>query len=181
MANEEEIIHDEMWCFRSETAKLLGLSITQIHTSLTDGDNSVGTLTRSFEQLADFCSMVLQLSNDTDNVQQNREAINELAQNMSATVYDAIVAFQFYDRLSQRMDHVSGSLEQLSHLIKDDENLNDPIGWKNLRDHIRSSYSMDAEHVMYKAIMDGASIEEALVLYNEKLNESAASDDIELF
>jgi uncharacterized protein YoxC len=181
MSSEDKIIHDELWCFRSETAKLLGLSVTQIHTSLTDGDNSVGTLTDSFQQLADFCSSVQQLSADNRDNEDAQSQINTLATNMSATIDNAIVAFQFYDRLSQRMAHVSSSLDQLSHLIKDDENLNDPIGWKELRDHIKSSYSLDAEHVMYEAIMSGATAAEALKLYNEKMHESDASDDIELF
>lgn len=186
MPSDDNIVKDELWCFRSETAKLLGLSVTQIHTSLTDGDNSVGTLTDSFGQLAEFCSTVQDLAN---NFSQEKgqidpaaiEKIKELSESMSDTIDNAIIAFQFYDRLSQRMGHVSSSLDRLSHLIKDDINLNDPVGWKNLRESIRSSYSIDAEYVMYEAIMNGASTAEALELYQEKMHESDAADDIELF
>ena len=181
MPVEDNIVKDELWCFRSETAKLLGLSVTQIHTSLTDGDNSVGTLTDSFGQMAEFCSKVKSLSNDDSISAETLKEINDLSGDMSSSIDEAIVAFQFYDRLSQRMAHVSTALERLSHLIKDDENLNDPVGWKNLRDKIRSSYSLDAEHVMYEAIMNGATTEEAMVLYQEKMHESDAADDIELF
>lgn len=181
MSSEEQDRLKALWCFRTETAKLLGLSVTQIHTGLTDGDNSVGTLTDSFQQLADFCATVQALSSDDSAHHKSKEEINELAANMSSTIDNAIVAFQFYDRLSQRMGHVSGSLEQLSELIKDDDSLNDPVGWKVLRDHIKSSYSLDAEHVMYNAIMDGATTAEALELYKKVMHESDASDDIELF
>jgi hypothetical protein len=181
MSSQDNVVDDELWCFRSETAKLLGLSVTQIHTSLTDGDNSIGTLTDSFQQLADFCSSVKKFSEeDLVNVDA-RAQINTLATDMSATIDNAIVAFQFYDRLSQRMAHVSSSLDQLSHLIKDDRNLNDPVGWKSLRDNILNTYSLEAEHIMYKAIMSGATAEQALLLYNENIHESDASDDIELF
>lgn len=186
MSSDDNIVKDELWCFRSETAKLLGLSVTQIHTSLTDGDNSVGTLTDSFGQLAEFCATVQNLA-DSSTQQSGSfdpatlEKINTLAASMSDTIDNAIIAFQFYDRLSQRMGHVSSSLDRLSHLIKDDVNLNDPVGWKNLRDSIRSSYSIDAEHVMYEAIMNGASTTEALALYQEKIHESESADDIELF
>jgi hypothetical protein len=181
MSSEDHIIKDELWCFRSETAKLLGLSVTQIHTSLTDGENSVGTLTSSFGQLADFCAQVQALAAQEGNDNDAQNKIMALANNMSGSIDAAIIAFQFYDRLSQRMEHVAGSLDQLSHLIKDDENLNDPIGWGNLRDHIKSSYSLDAEHAMYEAIMKGASVHDALTLYKEKMHEAEASDDIELF
>jgi hypothetical protein len=171
----------DLWCFRAETAKLLGLSVTQIHASLTDGDNSVSTLTDSFQQLADFCSSVKALSSDNVAEHKSKEEISELANNMSSTIDRAIVAFQFYDRLSQRMGHVSSSLEQLSGLIKDEDNLSNQCGWKHLREHIKSSYTLDAEHVMYNAIMDGATIAEALELYNKVMHESDASEDIELF
>ena len=181
MSSQDKVVHDELWCFRSETAKLLGLSVTQIHTSLTDGDNSISTLTDSFQQLANFCTGVKGLAEKDETSLDSKAEIHKLASDMSDTVDNAIVAFQFYDRLSQRMAHVSSSLDQLSHLIKDDENLNDPIGWKDLRDHIISSYSLEAEHVMYEAIMGGATATEALALYNEKIHESDASDDIELF
>ena len=181
MPAEDNIVKDELWCFRSETAKLLGLSVTQIHTSLTDGDNSVGTLTQSFGQLAEFSGKVNDLSSAKEITPQSIEKIQALSNDMSSAIDEAIVAFQFYDRLSQRMAHVSDALDRLSQLIKDDKNLNDPVGWKHLRDTIKNSYSLDAEHVMYEAIMAGATTEEALALYQEKIQESNAADDIELF
>ncbi|MFT4924304.1 MAG: hypothetical protein ACI8WB_000382 [Phenylobacterium sp.] len=181
MSSDEKDKANELWCFRTETAKLLGLSVTQIHTSLTDGDNSIGTLTDSFQQLADFCSSVQELASEDESNHKSKAEINELATNMSSSIDNAIVAFQFYDRLSQRMGHVSGSLEQLSELIKNEDSINDPDGWESLRDHIKSSYSMDAEHVMYEAIMKGSSIKDALEIYKKEMHEADASDDIELF
>ena len=148
MPVEDNIVKDELWCFRSETAKLLGLSVTQIHTSLTDGDTSVGTLTESFGQMAEFCGKVQQLSGDEQMSPESMSKINQLSSEMSSAVDEAIIAFQFYDRLSQRMAHVSSALDRLSHLIKDDKNLNDPVGWENLRDNIKSSYTIDAEHIV---------------------------------
>ena len=181
MSSQDPSVKDELWCFRAETAKLLGLSVTQIHTSLTDGENSVGTLTSSFGELTNFCAEVQKLANGEVMDTNKQKMIHDVAENMSESINSAIVAFQFYDRLSQRISHVSDSLDQLSHLIKDDANLNDPIGWKNLRDHIKSSYSMAAEYAMYEAIMGGATVPEALALYKEKIHEDQASDDIELF
>ncbi len=169
------------WCFRSETAKLLCLSVTQIHASLKDGNNSVDTLTDSFQQLANFCYQVNKLSTDKNNAENTAESILEITANMSEKINAAIVAFQFYDRLSQRMEHVATSLNRLSELVRDDAHLNDPNGWGQLRDGIKNSYSLDAEHLMYKAIMEGSTIEEALAIYNATVRESEASDDIELF
>ena len=66
-------------------------------------------------------------------------------------------------------------------LIKDEKNLNDPLGWSELRESIKNSYTMSAEHMMYKAIMNGTSIQEALNIYKDKMNQLDNSEDIELF
>lgn len=168
------------WCFRTETANLLGLSILQIHTTLTDGSRSINTLSDSFQELAEYCfSVQTILAEQTSSSTTNQ--VLQINEDMRAKISAAIIAFQFYDRLTQRLDHVTGSLEQLGDLIKDDTHLNDPDGWKNLRDHIRSSYTLATEHVMFDAIMKGATIEEALQIYQTSIHEEEPSDDIELF
>lgn len=183
MPQEDKRVDSSLWCFRSETAKLLGLSITQIHTSLTDGNKSVSTLTESFSRMAEFCASVSEISANNHSLEtaKSMEKINQLSENISDSIDTAIVAFQFYDRLSQRMEHVSTALEELSTLIKDEKNLNDPLGWKELRESIKDTYTMNAEHMMYKAIMNGSSIQEALNIYKDKMNQLDHSEDIELF
>ena len=143
----------EEWCFRSESARLLGLSVAQIHTGLTDGDKSVETLTTSFRELVDFCLRVQELTQKPMDDPEQRLEIGKLATSMHDQINAAIMAFQFYDRLCQRLDHVSGSLLCLSDLVKDEESLNDPRGWASLRERIQDSYTMEAERLMFRAIM----------------------------
>lgn len=162
--------NEQDWCYRSETAQLLALSVAQIHTSLTEGGQSVSTLTHSFEQLAALCNKEDTSSHSTNELQQ-----------ASHHVTDAIVAFQFYDRLCQRMEHVADSLEKLSGLIGSQEQLQNPAGWSDLRKHIRSAYTMEAEHLMYEAIMQGESTAQALKIYREALEKLDPAEDIELF
>lgn len=177
-ANSKVSAHD--WCFRTETANLLGLSILQIHTTLTDGSRSINTLSSSFQELAEFCYTVQNILKQEAETNTQKQVI-QITDNMRDKISAAIIAFQFYDRLTQRLDHVTGSLQQLGDLIKDDAHLNDPEGWKTLREHIKSSYTLATEHVMFEAIMKGASIEEALEIYQTSIHEEEPSDDIELF
>lgn len=171
---------DEKWCHRAETTNLLALSIAQIHMSLTEGDNSIDTLTESFQKLANFCIKVESLAKE-DKAEQGNQEIIRLAESMSSQVNEAIVAFQFYDRLCQRLEHVTTSLNGLADLLKDDAHLTLPGGWLDLREQIRQQYTMQAEHQMFELIMQGHTPEEALIQHKQKLLESADNNDIELF
>ncbi|NVK26336.1 MAG: hypothetical protein HWE10_15510 [Gammaproteobacteria bacterium] len=167
--------NDSNWCFRSETARLLALNVAQIHTGLREGDSSIDMLTTSFQQLATFCD-------DIQNVDSNNQLtdIKNIAASMSNQVNTAIVAFQFYDRLCQRLEHVQTNLHMLSDLITDEESTKDANGWQQLREKIKSSYTMETEHKMYEAVLKGASIEEALDIFKKEV--MAQNDvDIELF
>ena len=169
----------ENWCFRSETARLLALNVAQIHTGLSEGDASINTLSDSFQQLANFCDQIQQMDNTSP--EQKLETVKEIAESMSGQVNNAIVAFQFYDRLCQRLDHVQGNLHMLSDLITDEAHIENVGGWQALRDKIKSSYTMETEMEMHEAVMKGATIEEALEIFKQALAEKSDEDEIELF
>lgn len=161
-------------CFRSETAKLLALNVAQIHTGMLDGENSIEQLGDSFQNLANFC---LSMQSNDECSKETQQA----AAKMYEKVNGAIVAFQFYDRLAQRLNHVQENLVLLADLLSDNEKLESPEDWGSLRIKIRSSYSIDSEMAMYEAVMNGASIEEAIELFKKELNQSSNDQAIELF
>jgi hypothetical protein len=90
------------------------------------------------------------------------------------------MAFQFYDRLTQQLSHIQQTMDQLSHLIQDSENLADEDKWLALRTHLKNSYSMESEHQIYDAIMEGKTKQQALEIYH-RLEQQQGDDDIELF
>ncbi|MUH73256.1 hypothetical protein [Psychrosphaera haliotis] len=161
-------------CFRSETARLLALNVAQIQTGMLDGENSIEQIGDSFQDLASFCL----------NMQNKSECPPELKQEaalMYQKVNGAIVAFQFYDRLAQRLDHVQKNLILLSEILSDNEKLDNPDDWQCLRTRIKSSYSIDSEVVMYEAVMNGATITEAIEIFKKELNTTSNDEAIELF
>lgn len=93
-----------------------------------------------------------------------------------------IIAFQFYDKLNQRLSHVSGSLGVLGNLVSDPSKLYNPYEWRGLQKKIQSKYSVESEKHMFDCILAGGSVEEALALAKElqEKNQSQA-DDVELF
>jgi len=90
-----------------------------------------------------------------------------------------IQAFQFYDKLTQRLSHVSHSLDALGNLVSDSEKLYNPIEWSLLQEKIISKYSMPAEHHMFELVMQGKSVEE--ILKHVAPPTQSSEDDVELF
>lgn len=171
-----------------ETINMLYLAVCQIEATMSDANGSVDTLTRSFTTLAEHTH---DMSNKVQSVDEATELatiksdISSTANEIQSNISQSIQAFQFYDRVCQRVDHVARSLEKVTHLLNDQNSLNNDDAWKTLQNTIKSSYTMEAERIMFEFIMRGGSVAEALEIYRhhfEKNQDSEDDDDeIELF
>lgn len=85
----------------------------------------------------------------------------------------------FYDRLTQRLAHVSHSLAELNDLVGDKQRVLSPQEWIALRDKIRSKYTSVDECAMFDAVMSGMSVHEALEHYISDIKDKG--NDIDLF
>jgi len=180
------------WSQVRETINMLTLAVAQIEGSMKDGEKSVAELTDSFTYIASKLGNLSTSGKNLDNTSaQEQQAMIDSIKNESEDIHNkvsnAIVAFQFYDRLSQRLDHVKRDLMWLSNVINSPEQLYSPLAWSKLQQDIASNYTMEAERIMFEHIMKGASIEQALEIYkhhfcasNDEKNDSSG-DEIELF
>ena len=168
----------DVWSYTNDTIRLLALSVVQMKSILTDGGESVSELTDSFIHIAHNLNKFI--DSETDHVS-NPDDLAEVQEK----IQQGIVAFQFYDRISQRLDHVSNSLNQLSHIISDPQKREQQETWENLQIGIKRKYTMESERVVFDKIMEGESIETALEAYKvySKIHEHTPKDedDIELF
>jgi hypothetical protein len=166
------------WSQVRETVLMLDLAIAQISSTLVDGDESVSTLADSFTSMVGNAEMIklaadnLPDSGEKDTIMQNCQAV-------SAEMNKAIVAFQFYDSMTQRLEHVSKSLEVLGQLVTDPAQLYNPYAWRGLQEKIKSKYTVESERLMFEAIRNGQSVEEALKI--AKQSAEANSGEAELF
>ncbi len=175
------------WSQLKETIIMLNLAVTQIDQSMNEGNASVSTLSSSFTGLAtnlsDIQSSVAQLSEKNESSEKMKLIIEGSTSTALDKVHSAIIAFQFYDKLSQRLDHVSASLSALTTLIGNPTELYSPIAWKSLQETIRSKYTMEEERLMFDKVISGVPIEEALIEFNQNMTNKGNSeeDEIELF
>lgn len=172
------------WTQIKETVRMLHLSVAQIEMAMRDGDESVNTLSNSFTSMAGSVEVIAQAAQELPEAAANlRGGILTHCAKVSAQMHATIIAFQFYDMLSQRLSHVSHSLEAMAELLDDGQRLHSPFEWQALQQKIRSRYSMRIEQEMFDALLKGASIPEALALVarSQAEEERGADDDIELF
>lgn len=171
------------WSQVKETVLMLKLAAAQVEFSLKDGTSSVNALTDSFTSMAGSIQAIELSSKDLFEkyavAAEDQQSVQSSCQLVSEKMQQAIIAFQFYDTLVQRMDHVVNSLSRLGDLVSDPARLYSPIEWQALQETIRSRYTMANERELFDAIIAGEDMAQVL----EKMHQVAVSeqDDIELF
>ncbi|MCF6250039.1 MAG: hypothetical protein L3J75_02040 [Methylococcaceae bacterium] len=178
MARSNSKQPDLDWSQIRETVKLLTVSVTQVETSMKNGDASVNTLTESFTSLVSHMSSIDELLNSLDSCDEKEAALIHCVQ-ITEKIQTSIVAFQFYDRLQQSLSHVVEGLKGLSELVETPERLYNPSEWKKFQADMRARFTMESEKVMFDAILAGKSIEEAVHLATQV--DEKIEDEIELF
>lgn len=172
------------WSQVRETVRMLSLAVAQIDMALCQSDDSIGALTNSFTEMVQQTKNIEKAAEKVSG-DENADAVAEIQEMCSlvtSNVHHSIVAFQFYDKLTQRLDHVMHALNSLGDLVADQSRLYNPNEWIGLQGVIRGRYSMVEEQAMFDALLSGASVEEALEICRERVNHITSSeDDIELF
>lgn len=166
------------WNPEQETALLLRLAIAQIKVTMESGDESITALANSFTIMMDNMQDISLAAQELENDMTADIIKNDCAM-VSERIQSAIIAFQFYDKLSQRLAHLSFSLDRLSELVSNEEQLQDPSHWKALQDAIRDKYTLESDRHLFNAIVSGISLEDAVNMSHEEPEKP--DDDIELF
>lgn len=171
----------EDWHHISDTVAMLSLAVAQIELALTDGSEEANQIGSAFDGIANASNSILDASNTKDNAGQC-----ENCQKILTHLNEAVVAFQFYDRVSQRLDHVAVGLRKLTRLMADADAIAVEQNWLDVQEEIKASYTMESERVMFEQIMRGIDIDEALQTYRHQFTASTeeddnSDDDIELF
>lgn len=177
------------WSHVKETINMLYLAVCQIEATMADSNKSVDTLTESFTKLATHTNDVVAQVQDLSKIEELdsfKTDLSSTASELNVNISSSIQAFQFYDRVCQRLDHVARSLEKVSNLMNEQTSIGNPAAWQALQETIKNSYTMEAERIMFEYIMRGGTVADALEIYRHHFDASEASpdqddDEIELF
>jgi hypothetical protein len=172
------------WSQVRETILMLNLAMTQIELALHDSASSVGDLSDSFTSISGTMSAIREVAQqlpDSPGVAAAKAEISALGEEAGNKVAQAIIAFQFYDRLSQRLSHVCRSLDDLGVLVNDPGQLYNPYSWVALQQKIRSKYVTEDDKQMFDTLIQTRDVQMALTDFMKRKREHQPTGDIELF
>jgi len=176
------------WSHIKETINMLSLAVRQIDASVAGSNKALVTLVGSFALLANHTNAVSTQINQLTKV----EPLDVFKHDLIASMTDvnrniacAIEAFEPYGHECQRLGHVARNLEKVTELMQTEATIHARSAWHQVQLGIKSSYTMEAERIMFEFIMRGGSVKDALQIYRHHFETAEATkpldDEIELF
>ncbi len=169
------------WSQIRETVLLLNLSVAHIKNSMSEGDESINTLTDTVTAMISSVKTIGEVASDLPE-SEAKSTILRHHQDVDSKIHEIVISFQFYDKLVQRLSHASNCLSDLGSLVSEQSRLYNPLEWKKLQNFIESKYTVEADKIMFQALKDGATVEEAVrSAKQQQKHTSKSSETIELF
>jgi hypothetical protein len=156
-AGEKESKDQHGWSPEGEMARMLDLCETQMDAAVRDSDQAVDALVKAFTELVVTARSLNEISKDLAGSTKHQSLAKDLDQRSAALTHQigaAIVAFQFYDKLTQRMGHVRYSLSTLAAFVCS-ESCRSPEHWQKLMNTLRRLYRTEEERVIFESVIEG--------------------------
>ncbi len=160
--------HIATWTPERQIAHTLDLCEAQMESALAESDVAVDALIQSFAGLIEAARAVSALA------EKFPEAAQQLAV-IEKQTSAAIVAFQFYDKLTQRLGHVRYSLSAMAMFVCDRAKAGEREQWSRLFATLKRLYRTEEERRLFEMMVEGATAEEA----REHIHQSTLSLKIE--
>jgi len=158
-----------------ELCSFVDLGIAQLEGAVREADTRVDRLAHSMAGVREAMDRMAKLADGGAPT----AAISELIESMREHVSAAVIALQFYDKLTQRIQHVrDGLVVPLAHVEEQPEGKSPH--WDALLDRVRERYSMVEERVLFDFLMKGAGAEQMLTALTD-LRGATNPGELELF
>jgi DNA-binding phage protein len=173
------------WSPEQQTAQMLDLCEAQMQAALQESDVAVDALVKAFTSMVDTARNISELAEAAQSGQ--ALALREVSrhcEDMRRQMASAVVAFQFYDKLSQRLGHVRYSLSTLALFVCDRQQTTQREQWNKLFTALRRLYRTEEERAIFQLVMEGVSADEARQRVQQDKHERTSMEEshvIELF
>jgi hypothetical protein len=147
---DDSVVTPSAWTPEQQIARMLELCEAQMESALSDSDVAVEALIKSFAGL-------IEAGQALGSHSEKSPELDALRKQTAA----AVVAFQFYDKLTQRLEHVRYSLSALAMFVCDRAKSGEREQWGRLFTTLRRLYRTEEERQIFKLMVDGASAEQA--------------------
>ncbi len=168
-----------------QMANMLGLCEAQMESALQESDKAVDALIQAFTCLVDTTRSVNALTESLPPEIKETVAsgLNQQVEAITKQMAGAVVAFQFYDKLTQRLGHVRYSLSTLALFVCDRSQAASPDQWRRLLNTLRRLYRTEEEREIFQSIMDGIASEQASAdgAAGKNVSHAPKTGEVELF
>jgi hypothetical protein len=151
------------WTPEQQTAHMLELCEAQMESALSESDLAVDALIKAFSSLSETArslnAAVQSLPPECRPA--GAAGIDEHATAMTQQMASAIVAFQFYDKLTQRLGHVRYSLSTLALFVCNRAQTRQREQWRHLFGTLKRLYRTEEERQIFQMMVEGASAQDA--------------------
>ena len=175
----------EDWTPEGQLGLMLSLCEAQMDSALQESDQSIDTLVEAFTNLVDAARAVNSVTGNLppEVKAQLDPAVQAQIATFSSQMASAVVAFQFYDKLSQRLGHVRYSLSTLAQFACSRSQMQQPEQWTRLHSTLRRLYRTQEEREVFQMVMegDGSGFMHASPAPAGGGGEAAKAGEIELF
>jgi len=172
------------WTPEQQIARMLELCEAQMESALSESDMAVESLIKAFTAVTESTRSLARResvspeSNDAQNASLD-EQLSQIRKQMA----HAVVAFQFYDKLTQRLGHVRYSLSTLAMFVCDSNQTRQPEQWERLFGTLRRLYRTEEERDIFQLMVNGASGTEARAQaeHQTEPRDADSTGEIEIF
>ncbi len=174
------------WTPEQQIAQMLELCEAQMESATCESDLAVDSLVKAFSGLAETARSIKAAAASFTPEQRAALGDIDLIRQMGAIekqMTSAVVAFQFYDKLTQRLGHVRYSLSTLALFVCDRVQATQRDQWRRLFTTLKRLYRTEEEKQIFQMMVEGASADEARdhIHQSTQTMRIAATGDIELF
>ncbi|MCK4950418.1 MAG: hypothetical protein KAS48_01265 [Gammaproteobacteria bacterium] len=163
----------------SEANKLLILLSTQIRYAMLESEISVNTLTDSFQEMIAHVNCINEtVQGNTDD--ESKKIILSECDEVLKKMLSTIIAFQFYDKLSQRMAHSSDSLDLFNEQLACIDHSFNPEKWNTMLDQINAHYTIEYDRSIFNTVIHGQ-LASDIADDSASISNNEEPGDIELF
>jgi hypothetical protein len=145
---------DPSWSVERQIAHMLDLCEAQMESALAESDEAVDSLIEAFTGIVESTRELGAATGQQAEVERKLERIRQ-------QMGGAVVAFQFYDKLTQRLGHVRYSLSTLALFVCDRSQARQRDQWRKLFMTLRRLYRTEEERQIFQLMVEGLPAEQA--------------------
>lgn len=169
------------WSPEQQIANMLELCGVQMESALQDSDVAVDTLIKAFTSVAETARLMNAMAEQlpAEARAHIEQTLNKQLDEITRQIAAAVVSFQFYDKLTQRLGHVRYSLSSLAQFVCDRAQSSERDQWRRLLNALRRLYRTEEERKIFEMITEGISVD--LTVSANEAEHAPKTGEVELF